>query len=284
MREKIKPKELREYRVFSYSRTSLSFILRRLRYAVHRAPRRVSPSSSSAAAGFLDVSRRNSYRLKSTLTVTHRIKTTRRRLGGDRHRKARRLIDADLPALGPRRRVRRLRHVHGNGRRGRVAAGWGPEPAGQGGGLGGRRVAASADTAPPSPISAPPIAVAAASGAGGLPILHGHGGCAHEALRRQRRRRVLGRSDVVGGEIDEVAIEGVCSRTFPTGCNCDGDADVAGSCAQLESNFDTKGFFFRDSLCDSRYSRGVASCGGNAPAALVEYCRESLVAAKYLIK
>ena len=45
-----------------------------------------------------------------------------------------------------------------------------------------------------------------------------------------------------GGEIDEVAIEGVCSRTFPTGCNCDGDADVAGSCAQLESNFDTKGF------------------------------------------
>ena len=89
---------------------------------------------------------------------------------------------------------------------------------------------------------------------------------------------------VVGGEIDEVAIEGVCSRTFPTGCNCDGDADVAGSCAQLESNFDTKGFFFRDSLCDSRYSRGVASCGGNAPAALVEYCRESLVAAKYLIK
>ena len=62
MREKIKPKELREYRVFSYSRTSLSFILRRLRYAVHRAPRRVSPSSSSAAAGFLDVSRRNSSR------------------------------------------------------------------------------------------------------------------------------------------------------------------------------------------------------------------------------
>ena len=83
---------------------------------------------------------------------------------------------------------------------------------------------------------------------------------------------------VDGGVLDGVDIEGVCSRSFPTDCNCDGDVDVAGSCAQLESN--VKGFFFRDSVCDSRFSR----CRGNAPAALVEYCRESLVAAKRLIK
>ena len=83
---------------------------------------------------------------------------------------------------------------------------------------------------------------------------------------------------VDGGVLDGVDIEGVCSRSFPTDCNCDGGVDVAGSCAQLESN--VKGFFFRDSVCDSRISR----CRGNAPAALVEYCRESLVAAKRLIK
>jgi len=83
---------------------------------------------------------------------------------------------------------------------------------------------------------------------------------------------------VDGGVLDGVDIEGVCSRSFPTDCNCDGDVDVAGSCAQLESN--VKGFFFRDSVCDARFSR----CRGNAPAALVEYCRESLVAAKRLIK
>ena len=83
---------------------------------------------------------------------------------------------------------------------------------------------------------------------------------------------------VDGGVLDGVDIEGVCSRSFPTDCNCDGDVDVAGSCAQLESN--VKGFFFTDSVCDSRFSR----CRGNAPAALVEYCRESLVAAKRLIK
>ena len=81
-------------------------------------------------------------------------------------------------------------------------------------------------------------------------------------------------------DIDGVDIEGVCSRSFPTDCKCDGDVDVAGSCAQLESN--VKGFFFTDSVCDSRFSRCRGR--GNAPAALVEYCRESLVAAKRLIK
>lgn len=83
---------------------------------------------------------------------------------------------------------------------------------------------------------------------------------------------------VDGGVLDGVDIEGVCSRSFPTDCNCDGDVDVAGSCAQLESN--VKGFFFTDSVCNARFSR----CRGNAPAALVEYCRESLVSAKRLIK
>ena len=84
---------------------------------------------------------------------------------------------------------------------------------------------------------------------------------------------------VDGGVLDGVDIEGVCSRSFPTDCNCDGDVDVAGSCAQLESNvkgFFLQGFGVRLEILTVRR--------GNAPAALVEYCRESLVAAKRLIK